>query len=100
MSSPSNHYVLPIVGYLADEPQFEPAALEVARLLEVPMEHLLATKSLHMTQRRESGVCARAAAYLWEGEQIWGATCMILAEVAAVVREAVSDSSLRKNPSF
>jgi 8-oxo-dGTP pyrophosphatase MutT (NUDIX family) len=88
----SNHYVMPIVGYLSDEPQFEINSLEVARLLEVPVEHFLEPANLRRIERRESGVPARAAAYLWDREEIWGATCMILAEVAVVVREAMSES--------
>ena len=85
----SNHYVMPIVGYLPDQPRFEINSLEVARLLEVPLAHFLEPANLRRTERRESGVPARAVAYLWDGEEIWGATCMILAEVAAVVREAM-----------
>ncbi|MEX2138275.1 MAG: CoA pyrophosphatase [Pirellulales bacterium] len=85
----SNHYVMPIVGYLPDQPRFEINSLEVARLLEVPVAHFLEPVNLRMTRRRESNVSAHAAAYLWDGEEIWGATCMILVEVAAVVREAV-----------
>jgi 8-oxo-dGTP pyrophosphatase MutT (NUDIX family) len=89
----SNHYVMPVAGHLLDEPQFELNSLEVARLLEVPVAYLLDPANLRTAVRRESGASARVAAYLWDGEEIWGATCMILAEVAAVVREAIAVAS-------
>jgi 8-oxo-dGTP pyrophosphatase MutT (NUDIX family) len=89
----SNHYVTPIAGFLPQEPQFEPNSLEVARLLEVPLAHFLEPANLRKTERLESSVSARALAYSWDGEEIWGATCMILAEVAAIVQEAMSNSA-------
>ena len=89
----SNHYVTSIVGHLVEEPQFVPNAVEVARLLEVPLSYFLSSTNLSATVRREFGISARAAAYHWEGQEIWGATCMILAEVAAVLREVISASA-------
>jgi 8-oxo-dGTP pyrophosphatase MutT (NUDIX family) len=89
----SNHHVMPVVGHALDEPRFELNSLEVARLLEVPLAYLLEPANLRTTVRRESGANARVSAYSWDGEEIWGATCMILAEVAAVVREVMAESS-------
>jgi 8-oxo-dGTP pyrophosphatase MutT (NUDIX family) len=88
----SNHYVTPIVGHLLEEPQFVLNAVEVARLLEPPLAYFLSPANLTATVRRESGVSARAAAYHWEGQEIWGATCMILAEAAAVSLEAMAEA--------
>jgi 8-oxo-dGTP pyrophosphatase MutT (NUDIX family) len=84
----SNHYVQPFVGSLCEDPTFELNSLEVARLLEMPVEFLVQPASLGHIERNERGVCANAPAYHWDGEPIWGATCMILAELAAVLREA------------
>jgi 8-oxo-dGTP pyrophosphatase MutT (NUDIX family) len=84
----SNHYVEPFVGHLPGETDFDINSLEVARLLEVPLTHLLQPESRMVIERQERGVSAKAAAYHWDGEMIWGATCIILAELVAVVREA------------
>jgi 8-oxo-dGTP pyrophosphatase MutT (NUDIX family) len=89
----SNHHVMPVIGQLLDAPEFELNSLEVARLLEMPLAYLLEPTNLRTAVRRESGAMARVTAYLWDGEEIWGATCMILAEVAAVVREAMAGLS-------
>src|SRR5687768_9633008 len=69
----SNNYVMPVIGQLVDEPQFELNSLEVARLLEVPLAYLLDPANLRTTVRRESGINARMSAYFWDGEEIWGA---------------------------
>lgn len=84
----SNHYVQPFVGHLADEPRFELNSLEVARLLEVPIHDLLQPTTFGVSARSEKNVTAHAPAFFWDREAIWGATCMILAEFLAVVREA------------
>ena len=83
----SNHYVEPFVGSLADDPSFELNSLEVARLLELSLDHLVTSSGLGYIERQERGIRAKAPAYHWDGEAIWGATCMILAELAAVLRE-------------
>jgi 8-oxo-dGTP pyrophosphatase MutT (NUDIX family) len=85
----SNHHVIPVIGRAVEEPEFVLNAVEVARLFELPLSHLLDPASVATTVRRELGISARAPAYSWEGHEVWGATCMILAEVAAVVREAM-----------
>jgi 8-oxo-dGTP pyrophosphatase MutT (NUDIX family) len=83
----SNHYVETFVGCLPGETEFDLNSLEVARLLEVPLAYLLQPENRIVTERHERGVCAKAPAYPWDGEMIWGATCIILAELIAVVRE-------------
>jgi 8-oxo-dGTP pyrophosphatase MutT (NUDIX family) len=85
----SNHYVEPFVGCLLGEAAFDLNSLEVARLLEMPLAYLLRPDSRTMFEREERGIRAKAAAYPWDGEMIWGATCIILAELVAVVREAM-----------
>jgi 8-oxo-dGTP pyrophosphatase MutT (NUDIX family) len=85
----SNHRVAPVVGYLAGEPRFQVNALEVARVLEVPIDFLMQKDSLTVMERPEGGSRAKAPAYLWDGEAIWGATCMIVAELMAVLGDAL-----------
>jgi 8-oxo-dGTP pyrophosphatase MutT (NUDIX family) len=85
----SNHRVAPVVGYLAVEPRFQVNALEVARLLEAPIDFLMQRDNLTVMERPEAGSRAKALAYFWDGEAIWGATCMILTELMAVLRDAL-----------
>jgi 8-oxo-dGTP pyrophosphatase MutT (NUDIX family) len=85
----SNHFVEPFVGCLTGQPAFDLNSLEVARLLEVPLPYLLQAESRTVFERQERGIRAKAPAYQWDGEMIWGATCIILAELITVVREAM-----------
>jgi 8-oxo-dGTP pyrophosphatase MutT (NUDIX family) len=84
----SNHTVEPFVGLLSDQPFLEVNSLEVARLLEAPVNYLLTPDSLAMSERVERGIRIKAPAYHWDGEPIWGATAMIVAELIAVIRDA------------
>jgi 8-oxo-dGTP pyrophosphatase MutT (NUDIX family) len=85
----SNHFVEPFVGCLSGQTAFELNSLEVTRLLDVPLPYLLQSENRTMFERQERGIRVRAPAYHWDGEMIWGATCIILAELIAVVREAM-----------
>lgn len=88
----SNHYVEPFVGCLLAEAEFDLNSVEVARLLEVPLAYLLQPENRIVIERQERGISAMAPAYPWDGEMIWGATCIILAELIEVVREAMLPS--------
>jgi 8-oxo-dGTP pyrophosphatase MutT (NUDIX family) len=85
----SNHHVFPVVGCLQAPPRFELNSLEVARLLETRLDYFLDAGNLGSIERQDRGISARAPAYIWDGEAIWGATCMIVAELVAVIREAI-----------
>jgi 8-oxo-dGTP pyrophosphatase MutT (NUDIX family) len=85
----SNYFVRAFVGHVEDGPAFATNPREVARLLEVPIEYFLDPGNLRTAQRQEFGTRAVAPAYYWDGEAIWGATSMIIAELAQLVREAV-----------
>lgn len=79
----------PVVGAVSRRPSFTPAPGEVARLLEVPLAHLLDDTRL----RTERQVRERAGRLVEmdvpffdvEDEKVWGATAMILAELAALL---------------
>lgn len=84
---PSNYEVYPTVGRLNAKPIFRPDPGEVAQLLEVPLADLLDPTN----QRREQWQLADRSAlvpyYAIEGQNIWGATAMILSELLALVRQ-------------
>jgi 8-oxo-dGTP pyrophosphatase MutT (NUDIX family) len=82
----------PIVGIAADRPLFQPALREVARLMEVPLAVLDNPASLR-TERRSrpsaDGVVPIEVPYFdVDGEKVWGATAMVLAEFLVVARQA------------
>jgi 8-oxo-dGTP pyrophosphatase MutT (NUDIX family) len=81
-----------VVGVAGERPVFQTAEWEVARLLEVPLPFLDAPETLR-TERRERRAGGRVIEvevpyFAVDGEKVWGATAMILAEFLAVTRAA------------
>lgn len=83
----SNFHVEPWVGVTEDRPNWFPNPAEVDELLEVPLSHLLDPANFGSHQRRDHGRSYTAPHFLWQTHRIWGATCMLLGELVAVVRE-------------
>lgn len=82
----------PVVGVAGARPRFQTAEWEVARLLEVPLAILDDPGTLR-TERRQRPAGARTIEievpyFAFDGEKVWGATAMILAEFLAVTRVA------------
>jgi 8-oxo-dGTP pyrophosphatase MutT (NUDIX family) len=82
----------PVVAVADGRPRFRTAEWEVARLLEVPLSLLddPAARRSERRQRQEGGrvVDIEVPYYAVDGEQVWGATAMILAEFLVVTRAA------------
>ena len=70
----------PIVGLSDLRPELRPADGEVARILEIPLDELAADHTLADTTREREGTRIEAPAFCVAGEEIWGATAMVLAE--------------------
>lgn len=85
----SNHYLTPVLGVAMARPRFEPDAREVARVLEVQFSFLAEPVNRSSFERQFGGLTLRAPCWHWDGEPIWGTTAMVLAEVIAVVKEAI-----------
>jgi 8-oxo-dGTP pyrophosphatase MutT (NUDIX family) len=81
----SNFYVHPYLAICAARPDFKPNGNEVAELVEMPLRTLLSPEnhSSHKILRR--GVTFRAPHIQIGPHRVWGATCMILAEVMALM---------------
>lgn len=80
---PSRMLVTPFVGYAQHMGPWNPDSKEVARLLEVPLELLLVKEVL---KRREQyiplmGGMVEVPYFDVEGEVVWGATAMMIAEL-------------------
>ncbi|MGE3888319.1 MAG: CoA pyrophosphatase [Vicinamibacterales bacterium] len=82
----------PVVGITPRRPAFRPAEHEVARLLEVPLSRLAhpATVARETRLLRRGGTPEPVDVPYFdvEGEKVWGATAMILAEFLEVARLA------------
>lgn len=77
----SNFYVRPFLAICPTRPNFQPSPGEVAELIEIPLRALLAPEnhSSHLIHRRGVTFCAP---HIQIGQhRVWGATCMILAEM-------------------
>ncbi|MEM8582695.1 MAG: CoA pyrophosphatase [Bacteroidota bacterium] len=85
----SNFLVHPFLGVAAVRPDFKGQDAEVDEILELPLEDFLrpdarATKSMTMS----SGFRLPKVPY-WDvqGETIWGATSMLVAELVSIIQE-------------
>ena len=82
----------PVVGVVHARPAFFPAEWEVARLLEVPLSLLADPETLRSEERtfQRNGVATVVEVPYFEidGEKVWGATAMVLAEFVAAAMKA------------
>ena len=70
----------PIVGLGDARPAFAPADGEVARILDIAIDDLMAPGCVAHTTRERDGRHVDVPAFCVAGEEIWGATAMVLAE--------------------
>ena len=87
---PSGFRVWPVVAALGARPAFLPHEAEVAALIEAPVA-LLNDAAARRRRRRTltAGAGVFDVPFFAVGEhEVWGATAMMLAELAAVVRGA------------
>lgn len=79
----------PVVGVADGRPTFLPAEWEVARIIEVPVADLLdpAVVKRERRQRQRNGetIDVDVPFFDVDGEKVWGATAMVLAEFLAMV---------------
>ncbi len=75
----------PVVGASAERPALAAADGEVARILEVPVDDLMAPGSVVSTERERDGHRIAVPAFRVGGDEIWGATAMVLAELLVLL---------------
>jgi 8-oxo-dGTP pyrophosphatase MutT (NUDIX family) len=83
----SNFCIEPWVGVVAAAPRFSPSRDEVDRVLEVPLAHLLDPCNTTAFERRIGAISFSAPCFCFDSQCIWGATSMVLAELAAALDE-------------
>ncbi|MCU0230462.1 MAG: CoA pyrophosphatase [Acidobacteria bacterium] len=86
MHIPVSGYALhPIVGITDAAGAWAPHAREVARVLEAPLAELLDPSRRTVEPRRYEGRDYDVPYFDVEGEKVWGATAMVLAELLALL---------------
>lgn len=81
----SNFWVKPIVGFLSDPPSFLPNPAEVEQVVMLSLEALLDPSSHGHHVINRNGIQFGTPHIACDQHQIWGATCMMLGELIAVL---------------
>jgi 8-oxo-dGTP pyrophosphatase MutT (NUDIX family) len=77
----------PVVGVTPGRPAVRIASAEVDRLIEVPLADLANPARRRRTTRIRDGIEVEMPYFDVGGEQVWGATAMVLAELVALLGE-------------
>ena len=64
---------------------FFPSPVEVAEVIEVPLDHLLDTAHRRVEEWVIRGVDVQVPHYVYRNYKIWGATAMVLARFLALI---------------
>jgi 8-oxo-dGTP pyrophosphatase MutT (NUDIX family) len=75
----------PIVGITDERPEFRPAAHEVEQVIEVSIEDLQDATNIRQGTRSREGVAIEYPYFDLRGNQVWGATAMILGEFVCLL---------------
>ena len=87
----SNFRILPHVGIYRGQCEMRPNEQEVARLLKLPLSHLVDPRRKTSRCMSREGVSFRAAGWWHQQYFVWGATAMILGEFMALLEDRVED---------
>ncbi len=91
----SDNFVVPWVAIASFEPTFILNVDEVAAVVELPFANLLEESHIGSEIRKQNGLGFRAPFFRCGPHRIWGATAMILGELAAIVEAADAASAAR-----
>lgn len=81
----SNFRLHPIVGLSDARPALMPADGEVAKILDIAIDDLITPRALAQTVRERDGTRIDVPVFRAGGEEIWGATAMVLAEFLTLI---------------
>jgi 8-oxo-dGTP pyrophosphatase MutT (NUDIX family) len=82
----SDFLIRPWLAVSAREPEWRPNADEVERVVELPLERLLDPHAVGETIIERGPLVFRAPCYRVDEHCIWGVTCVILNELAIILR--------------
>lgn len=86
----SDFLVTPLVAVSSERPQFTVNAREVAELIEIRLDALLDDLCIGEHRIVRGSLEFSTPHFEFDGARVWGATCLILAELRTVVRQALS----------
>jgi 8-oxo-dGTP pyrophosphatase MutT (NUDIX family) len=88
MVTVSNFRVTPFVGVVNSSAQYQYAVNdeEVARVVEVPLGHLLDEQNMELEVRQHGGREVLVPAFAYNGHRIWGATARMLHQLIELLR--------------
>jgi 8-oxo-dGTP pyrophosphatase MutT (NUDIX family) len=87
----SNFLVNPYVAFLENRPVFHPNPGEVEALVDFDVSHILNEENIKSKDRIFSnGIQRKTPYYEIGGSEVWGATAMIISELATVLRSIIS----------
>jgi 8-oxo-dGTP pyrophosphatase MutT (NUDIX family) len=85
---PSNFMVQPYVGVAARRPDFIPDPVEVASLIEAPLNLFRGSESIARSKiKHSSGLTFDVPSFNIFGHVVWGATAMMLSELLVLLDE-------------
>ena len=85
---PSDYLLFPTVAATAGRPEFRPQPSEVAAIIEAPLDHFVGPANRRVETWLLRGERRRVPHFVVGEHKVWGATAMILGELAQVWDEA------------
>ena len=87
--TPSGFHITPFVGFIPSSYKYDPSAIEVKQLIEVPLDYLwnIYIEGPKEFKFRPDRPAVLAYEYIYEGNRIWGATARILSEFFKVLED-------------
>lgn len=85
----SDFLVTPWVAAIDAEPTWQPDPREVERVVELPVGVLLEPERIDTMSVQRGPVVFRAPCYEFDGNQIWGATAIILNGLTEIIQRAM-----------
>lgn len=83
---PSNFWVQPVVGFIQTRPSFVPDPNEVEQVITAALSPLLGEDAaVESKVQHSSGLHLKVPSYIIGGHVVWGATAMMISEVAALL---------------
>jgi 8-oxo-dGTP pyrophosphatase MutT (NUDIX family) len=87
--APSNFQITPVVGWSPAPPALTPDSREVAAILHLPLRLLLRDDAITIEERLIREQRIRVPFYAFGEHQIWGATSIVLSQLAARLRPVI-----------
>lgn len=85
---PSNFQITPVVGFCDRPPLLNPNSAEVSQVITVTLRELLDPSMVKVEHWQLRGVDVNVPFFAIAGHKVWGATAVVLSELAARIRRA------------